>query len=586
MELIEAQSRLFTRICNSVSNFKKIGQQNMNKGGCITRMDQLKEVWQKFDMNHAQLCEDETISADEVYFKEAMYEKAEEKYLFNLGVFRDSLILLERNESAAGSTSQTATVPGVMPQPLPTPALPTFSGEVKDWVRFRDNFQEMVVKRANLANVYKMNYLISSLQGEAAELIAEIPAGGDNFADAWNTVTNYYDNKRLLITKLLTKLFSMKAMAAETAHEVSRIRVNTKNILQALKLLGSPTEHWDHITVFLTVSRLAPSSQQRWEGFVSRLDNPQEPPTFANLESFLESERLSMVQLESSKAVATKETGDKTFKKSWPPKNNVKAALVAGEEGRRTSTCALCKENHFIMNCKNFLEKNPMERKQIVTKKKLCFNCLSSHAVRECQNSKRCQVCSGRHHTLLHYRAGSSAHDDSGGNKNTEGNGAKNSAVHLQLEEGASESALAESEQGEVVLLATAWVYVQSARGAEELTRVLVDQGAQSSFISEGLGQYLSLKKSPVRVRISGVGSGKTLCCRSTVEFILKPHFLSTFSCKIKAYVIPRITTYQPFTEAGITWQHLQGITLADPRFGRPDKIDVLLGAQVHALIV
>ena len=31
---------------------------------------------------------------------------------------------------------------------------------------------------------------------------------------------------------------------------------------------------------------------------------------------------------------------------------------------------------------------------------------------------------------------------------------------------------------------------------------------------------------------------------------------------------------------------HLQGITLADPRFAYSEKIDVLLGAQVHALIV
>ena len=80
---------------------------------------------------------------------------------------------------------------------------------------------------------------------------------------------------------------SLKTMERESASEVGRIRTSVKNTLQALKVLGSPVDQWDHITVFLTVSRLHPSIQRKWE----------------SLDSFLETQRLALVQLESAKEI-------------------------------------------------------------------------------------------------------------------------------------------------------------------------------------------------------------------------------------------------------------------------------------------
>ncbi|CAB0044206.1 unnamed protein product [Trichogramma brassicae] len=71
---------------------------------------------------------------------------------------------------------------------LPTIVIADFSGDIEDWVRFRDTFKEMVIERPNLPNIYKMNYLRSYVKGEAAELLQEVPSGGEHFADAWQVL--------------------------------------------------------------------------------------------------------------------------------------------------------------------------------------------------------------------------------------------------------------------------------------------------------------------------------------------------------------------------------------------------------------
>ena len=69
------------------------------------------------------------------------------------------------------------------------------SGDIQDWVRFRDSFTEMIINRPNLPNIYKMNYLRKSVSGEAAQILNEIPSGGDNFSEAWKALLEHYYNR-------------------------------------------------------------------------------------------------------------------------------------------------------------------------------------------------------------------------------------------------------------------------------------------------------------------------------------------------------------------------------------------------------
>ena len=74
-------------------------------------------------------------------------------------------------------------------------------------------------------------------------------------------------------------------------------------------------------------------------------------------------------------------------------------------DNMRTLSCWVCKNNHRLMNCKDFLAKTSVERNNFVSDNKLCFNCLSKgHQLNDCKSDFRCckDKCNRKHHMLLH----------------------------------------------------------------------------------------------------------------------------------------------------------------------------------------
>ena len=133
-------------------------------------------------------------------------------------------------------------------------------------------------------------------------------------------------------------------------------------------------------------------------------------------------------------------------------------------------------------------------------------------------------------------------------------------------------------------LLSTARIRICND-GQNLKVRALVDQCAQSSFVTEELCQRLRLRKRKVNIPISGIGK-KEVNCQAEVELMIRPHFESSFACTFSAYVLPRITAYEPIPIDTGDWNHIKDLQLADPEFGDTGRIDVLLGTKVHAMII
>ncbi|XP_053956247.1 uncharacterized protein LOC128861894 [Anastrepha ludens] len=82
---------------------------------------------------------------------------------------------------------------------------------------------------------------------------------------------------------------------------------------------------------------------------------------------------------------------------------------------------------------------------------------------------------------------------------------------------------------------------------------------------------------------ISGVACSRT---KGSVRFTIKSIF-SKFELDIHALVIGSITSVTPAVSVDIgQWRHLANLQLADPHFGTPGHVDVLLGADVWGSIV
>ena len=85
-------------------------------------------------------------------------------------------------------------------------------------------------------------------------------------------------------------------------------------------------------------------------------------------------------------------------------------------------------------------------------------------------------------------------------------------------------------------------------------------------------------------VRISGVaGLSHGTLSHSVVQFAISPVQSPTDKSQVSAIVIPRVTCDLPVKPVTpkLSWDHLSDIPLADPDFGRPGRIDLLLEVDI-----
>ena len=252
---------------------------------------------------------------------------------------------------------------------------------------------------------------------------------------------------------------------------------------------------------------------------------------------------------------------------------------------------------HRLSACKKFARELVDKRRDFVTSKNICFNCLgNNHAAKVCQSSIKCKLCHRRHHTLLHPR--NSDTPETTDVKPIQEVGSSIFPRELDPSKMGESAEKAENptsiiscfSTGKIskqVLLATALVKAESKSGNLHVLRALLDQGSQANFVTESTVQDLKLKRIPLKSKISGLGGDHDLLSKAIVNINIQsrvnPHCILT----VKAHVLTSITTLHPTRKVDVLeWSELGGIDLADPRYHQPNKIDLLLGADVYSQII
>ncbi|XP_022835494.1 uncharacterized protein LOC111362949 [Spodoptera litura] len=166
------------------------------------------------------------------------------------------------------------------------------------------------------------------------------------------------------------------------------------------------------------------------------------------------------------------------------------------------------------------------------------------------------------------------------GSKVGEGSGAANQGSETKVV-----SCLA-TGGNKTILLTTALVKAESKNGTYHTVRALLDQGSQGSFITESLVQYLGLKKRSSKNKVLGVGD-KGTTSTAVVEIKLQSRINPSFQIRVNAYVLKSVTSLLPSAKvARVEWVDLNEFELADPEYFTPNKIDVLLGAEVYSEVI
>ncbi|XP_073949064.1 uncharacterized protein [Choristoneura fumiferana] len=565
-------------------NFKKCPKERLTLGYVKVRMQYIDEYWQSFKSSHALLIKiaNKEQRATLRYFVEDYYGKCEEKYLDLKTILQD---LLDFNTPSPvlnnmSINSSSTDVGNKVDVRLPRIELPRFSGSYEEWQAFEDIFTSLIHNNKSLSDVQRFHYLKSCLCGEASTTLKHYQVLESNYQSAWETLRKRYSHQRLVVNSILKRLLSTKRIQGQSSVQLKLFIDNMKECLHGLKGMKIETESWDPLLIYLSMQRLDAECHKQWEEYVSRQHDDGNMPTLCELYKFLE-DRVHTLEL----TAASSSPSVKTVKE-----RSYHATTVTEK------SCKLCQDVHALCHCKQFVKMSPVERSEYVKTQGLCFNCLlPGHSVFFCKQKTSCKLCHRRHHSLLHQSNWSNEKYVS-----KKGEQSEDVSAHLNLEDQSDQNDEEQLEENLIsnfaskrstALLATALVPVKDAFGNVTVLRALIDQGSQATFISERATQMFKVKRKSVKGNITGVGGTRTLV-NHVIQLEVLSRCESSFNLKVKMYVMPTpLTAFLPskkipLQEDSNTWAHLEGLELADPTFGHPGRIDMLLGVEVCAEIL
>jgi hypothetical protein len=444
--------------------------------------------------------------------------------------------------------------------------------------------------------VQKLHYLKAHLTGEAEQLLRHIPISSESYDQCWTQLESRYNNKQYLGNCILKRFFAQKTLLTESATDIKNLLDCTTETLNALASLKIDTSTWDIIIIYIVSHKLDPESRKCWECKVSEsVSLSEQLPTIDQFKDFLLTRYHSLEFLDPRPSYVNKPkyvTSNSNYKGNV---NQVKGNQVQRLSNLHISsnvTCSYCKGEHRIIHCKDFTGLDVDVKRNFVQTNGLCFNCLgNNHSARYCKITKNCQICNRRHHSLLHQKGEIQSNDIREPSARPALAQVHTQQVTHSMEEASTSTSITNHFVKEVtqqVLLATAVVEAKSwEREESHLIRALIDQGSQASFITSATVQLLGLKRTSAKGLISGLGGEQNVVSKSTVQVAIASRINSRYVITVTAYVLDKLTSYLPSAKVTIaSWPELQSIDLADPEYHTPNKIDMLLGAEVYAQII
>lgn len=299
-----------------------------------------------------------------------------------------------------------------------------FSGEQSEWPEWKSSFETLVHNEASYTDTEKFFYLKKSLRGVASNLLKGWQATGENYEAAYNSVVEVFENKYRMIMAHLSELFKIPHLSQETFGGLRTMIDTTKCVIRQLQVAGSPVNTWDHVVVFVLVSRMPPRTLTYWENSNDLI----EMPTLKQVLDFLEKRARSQVNFTQSLAQSSdtnqssinqsgmnqsstnqsRNTSSNGFKQKQRSSSFVKAnngaSMTNNSNGQRGVTCYNCKGPHPMFHCPNLWPISVDERIARVRQLQLCENCFSpNHRTgaticrgKECGRCKR-----GNHNSIL-----------------------------------------------------------------------------------------------------------------------------------------------------------------------------------------
>ncbi|XP_058816715.1 uncharacterized protein LOC131679994 [Topomyia yanbarensis] len=461
---------------------------------------------------------------------------------------------------------------------LPKIDLPKFNGDFSRWLAFRDTYTSMIHSNTDIPTVAKLQYLLQSLEGEARKPFESVDIEADNYASTWEALLKRYDNKRFLKRQLFRALYDLPPINQESPQEIHALADDFHRHVRALAKLGEPVHYWDTPLVNLLCYKLDSTTLRAWEEKTSNNDDV----TYEMLIEFLYQRArmltsvITDLRYRSQQPVTAKVAG--SIPTPQPFKVAYKAATV---ESSSSAPCLACPEKHLLFQCPAFSEMSICQRRELVSQKRLCWNCFrTGHQARNCTSVFSCRNCHEKHHSLLHEPVPSNMQSTpvvaaSQPLPSTSAIAGPSSSVNPN-----SQVSLSAQAEHSTVLLETVCLLVVDQNGKEIPVRALLDSGSMCNLITNKLANSLNLRRTKVDIAVAGIGeSTKQIKFQLTAKIKSKS---TPYSTKLEFLILKRPTVNLPTAPIDISTWNLPKLSLADPRFHIPSDIDMVVGGEAY----
>lgn len=495
---------------------------------------------------------------------------------------------LSTNKNLVPSNIETSSV-----QPkLPQIDIPKFGGQLEQFSSFKSLFDNLI-NSSTIAPIEKFSYLKSLLEGPALSVIEAIPFDPEHYDLAYTTLVERYTNPRILASFYLNKILEHPPLKYPNLGAFRQI-IDTFNInVEALKSL-KVDDLLGFVFLQIALRLLDTNSRKQFEQEYKNVTFPQ----LKHLIDFLRTQCaiLELTKDSTKPSTSMKPSSNPTRKSLMTthptvPKNDKTKLYHTTSNKKYVIVCPLCKNDHHLYHCSQFLEMNTPKRYSTIRSLKRCFSCLGSHLVPDCFSTYSCRHChSKRHHSLLHQDSAdktSAASLVSRPLESTDDSPATDSPATTNQSAHSLSCSSKHPDDNSSAILSTAKVLIQDSLGHWQPCRVIIDGGSQVNFITSELAQSLGLPQRKCSINISGIGQSTQLSAKRLISCRLASRFKEEHSLQLDAVMIPRISSDLP---ASSLPDHLKkqfsSLSLADPDFNRPAKIDMLLGAQAFSEIL
>ena len=270
-----------------------------------------------------------------------------------------------------------------------------FKGDYKDWLRFWNQFL-IEVDGSSIAEISKFNYLLELVEGKPREDILGLPHTDEGYNGAKRILEKIYGKDMKIHKALIKELEGLEAITStqHTAkvHDYYNKLSRIIRTLMTMKRLESAQSY-----VYTLLDKLGPVK----EALIQKDDEWEDwdlEQLVENLEKYVDRHPLPADATLSSTTTLKKRGYE--HQTDGKLRDRMMLANSIDRPRERPTNCVYCElTNHRSSDCNKVL--TLAQRRDIVKRKRLCFNCTGfGHTASKCR-SRGCRKCGGRHHTSL-----------------------------------------------------------------------------------------------------------------------------------------------------------------------------------------